>query len=95
MGALWVSQPREMRSTPLAATAAIRSGVMPPEASVTLPGEEDIHREFFTAIRDARPLAQAAGAEVRHTVALACAAGESGRTGRVVTVDPGPPGPGG
>ena len=55
-----------------------------------LPGEADIHREFFTAIRDARPLAQAAGAEVRHTVALSCAAGEPGRTGRVVTVDPGP-----
>ena len=66
-----------------------------PEESVTLPGEEDIHREFFTAIRDDRPLAQAAGAEVRHTVALACAAGESGRTGRVVPVDPGPSAPGG
>ena len=63
-----------------------------PGEPVALPGEEDIHREFFTAIRDSRPLAQAAGAEVRHSVALACAAGESGRTGRVVTVDPGPPG---
>ena len=61
-----------------------------PEEPVDLPGEADIHREFFTAIRDARPLAQAAAAEVRHTVALSCAAGESGRTGRVVTVDPGP-----
>ncbi len=64
-----------------------------PEESVALPGEEDIHREFFTAIRDGRPLAQAAGAEVRHTVALTCAAGESGRSGRVVAVDPGPSGP--
>ena len=68
---------------------------VPPEESVALPGEEDIHREFFTAIRDSRPLAQASGAEVRHTVALACAAGESGRTGRAVTVDPGPPPRGG
>ena len=68
---------------------------VPPEELVDLPGEEDIHREFFTAIRDSRPLAQAAGAEVRHSVALACAAGESGRSGRVVTVDPGPPGRGG
>ena len=66
-----------------------------PEASVALPGEEDLHEEFFTAIRDSRPLAQAAGAEVRHSVALACAAGESGRSGRVVTVDAGPAGRGG
>jgi glycerophosphoryl diester phosphodiesterase len=34
-GALWVSQPTEIRSTPVAATAATVSGVMPPEASVS------------------------------------------------------------
>ena len=37
---------------------------VPPEELVDLPGEEDIHREFFSAIRDSRPLAQAAGSEV-------------------------------
>ena len=57
-----------------------------PAEEVNLPGESSIQDEFFTAIRDQRPLAQAAGADVRHSVALVCAAQESGRTGQVVTV---------
>ncbi len=60
---------------------------VPPVESVNLPGESDIHREFFSAIRENRPLAQAAGVDVRHSVALVCAAQESGRTGQAVTVD--------
>ena len=58
-----------------------------PSDSASLPGQDDIHREFFTAISEGRPLAQAAGADVRHSVALICAAQESGRTGQVVAVD--------
>lgn len=53
---------------------------------VELPGEPQIQREFLTAIRDHRPLAQAAGSEVRQVMALIFAAQESGRTGRAVTV---------
>ena len=53
---------------------------------VELPGERQIQREFLAAIRDHRPLAQAAGAEVRHVMALIFAAQESGRTGQSVVV---------
>ena len=53
---------------------------------VELPGELQIQREFLTAIRDHRPLAQAAGAEVRQVMALIFAAQESGRTGQAVVV---------
>lgn len=53
---------------------------------VTLPGESQIHREFLTAIRDGRPLAQAAGHDVRKAMALIFAAQESGRTGKTVAV---------
>jgi len=56
-----------------------------PEA-VPLPGEREIQREFLTAIRDQRPLTQAAGSEVREVMALLFAAQESGRTGRAVAV---------
>jgi predicted dehydrogenase len=51
-----------------------------------LPGESEIHREFLTAIREGRPLAQAAGSEIRHTMALIFAAMESGREGKAVVV---------
>ena len=65
----------------------LNDAVVAPSESQSLPGERDIHREFFTAIRDGRPLAQAAGADVRHSVALVCAAQESGRTGQAVTIN--------
>ena len=51
-----------------------------------LPGESEIHREFLTALRDGRPLAQAAGSEIRDTMALIFAAMESGRKGQAVVV---------
>lgn len=54
--------------------------------TVALPGEPQIHREFLTAIRDKRPLAQAAAQDVRKTMALIFAAMESGRTGKTVRV---------
>lgn len=53
---------------------------------VPLPGEREIQREFLTAIQQQRPLAQAAGRQVRETMALIFAAQESGRTGRSVAV---------
>ena len=53
---------------------------------VPLPGELPIQREFLTAIRDGRPLTQAAGYDVRRVMALIFAAQESGRTGEIVTV---------
>lgn len=53
---------------------------------VVLPGEGAIQREFFCAIREGRPLAQASGRQVRDSVALICAAQESGRTGQPVRV---------
>jgi predicted dehydrogenase len=55
-------------------------------ASVTLEGEDQIHREFLTAIRTNRPLAQASAQDVRKTMALIFAAMESGRTGKTVAV---------
>lgn len=55
-------------------------------SEVPLAGETSIQREFFTAIRDARPLAQAAGHEIRDVMALIFAAQESGRTGLAVEV---------
>jgi predicted dehydrogenase len=64
----------------------IDDAVIEPVEATNLPGEQDIHREFFSAIRDGRPLAQAAGADVRHSVALVCAAQESGRSGQAVAV---------
>ena len=53
---------------------------------VELPGELQIQREFLVALRDGRPLAQAAGREVRQIMALIFAAQESGRSGQVVAV---------
>ena len=53
---------------------------------VELPGELQIQREFLVALRDGRPLAQAAGWEVRQIMALIFAAQESGRSGQVVAV---------
>jgi len=53
---------------------------------VELDGEPQIHREFLTAIRDGRPLAQAAAQDVRKTMALIFAAQESGRLGKTVRV---------
>lgn len=55
--------------------------------SVPLNGEDQIHREFLTAIRTNRPLAQASAQDVRKTMALIFAAMESGRTGQTVSVD--------
>ena len=55
--------------------------------SVTLSGEDQIHKEFLTAIQNKRPLAQASAQDVRKTMALIFAAMESGRTGRTVQVD--------
>lgn len=49
-------------------------------------GEPQIHREFLTAIQEGRPLAEAAAADVRNSMALIFAAQESGRTGQAVTV---------
>jgi predicted dehydrogenase len=54
--------------------------------SVILDGEDQIHREFLTAIRTNRPLAQASAQDVRKTMALIFAAMESGRTGKTVSV---------
>lgn len=53
---------------------------------VELDGEAQIHREFLSAIRDGRPLAQAAAQDVRKTMALIFAARESGRTGKTTAV---------
>ncbi len=53
---------------------------------VEMPGELHIQREFLTAIRDQRPLAQASGEDVRQVMALIFAAQESGRSGRAVAV---------
>ena len=53
---------------------------------VELAGEPTIHREFLTAIREDRPLAQASGQDVRKTMALIFASMESGRTGRTTAV---------
>jgi myo-inositol 2-dehydrogenase/D-chiro-inositol 1-dehydrogenase len=55
-------------------------------AQVALPGESSIQREFVCAIREERPLAQAAGRQVRESLALIFAAQESGRAGRPVMV---------
>ncbi|MDA0709855.1 MAG: Gfo/Idh/MocA family oxidoreductase [bacterium] len=54
--------------------------------SVVLPGEDQIHTEFLTAIRTKRPLAQASAQDVRKTMALIFAAMESGRTLQTVAV---------
>lgn len=54
--------------------------------SVALDGEDQIHKEFLTAIAKKRPLAQASAQDVRKTMALIFAAMESGRTGQTVQV---------
>jgi predicted dehydrogenase len=54
---------------------------------VELPGEGAIQAEFLASIRQVRPLAQAAGREVRETMALIFAAMESGRSGQSVVVN--------
>lgn len=54
--------------------------------AVVLDGEDQIHREFLTAIQNNRPLAQASAQDVRKTMALIFAAMESGSTGKTVTV---------
>ena len=54
--------------------------------SVTLAGEDQIHREFLTAIATKRPLLQASAQDVRKTMALIFAAMESGQTGQTVAV---------
>ena len=42
----------------------------PVQEPVELPGEPQIHREFLTAIRDNRPLAQADGRDVNRIKAM-------------------------
>ncbi len=58
----------------------------PVPEKVNLPGEQHVHTEFLTAIRESRPLLQASAQDVRKTMALIFAAQESGRTGKMVVV---------